>query len=110
MAKVNPDQGTVVQVANHTKQIAGINSAVATAKSNITTLQANEVTTQSNPGHAGAITTGYATFGGATDGTTLKANVNTAVGYINDVADDLSNIKDRYNQLLDLLAAAGVLT
>jgi hypothetical protein len=110
MAKTNPAQ----QVRAELNSLRAAHDDVATsAKSTATsvaTLIAAAIVKETNPGHMGATGGPYATFGGATDGTTLKANVNTTVGYVNDLAGDVSNLQARYNQLLDLLAAAGVLT
>lgn len=50
-------------------------------------------------GAMGATGGPYATFGGATDGATLKGNINTTIGDLNDLAGDVANIRARVNQI-----------
>jgi hypothetical protein len=50
-------------------------------------------------GAMGATGGPYATFGGATDGATLKANINATIADLNDLAGDVGNIRARVNQI-----------
>jgi hypothetical protein len=110
MAKVSQGQQQQAADNNQAEQQANIATALKGAKTNITALEAAAISKQTNPGHMGATGGPYATFGGATDGTTLKSNINTTIGDLNDLAGDVANAAARINQLYDILSAAGVIT
>lgn len=110
MVNVNPAQQQQAADNNQATQQANIAGKLKTTGTAVTALQAAAIVKQTNPGNMGATGGPYATFGGATDGATLKANINTAIGDLNDLAGDVSNTKDRINQLYSILQAAGVIT
>jgi hypothetical protein len=78
--------------------VAANASAGAAGATNATSALA-KLSAIASAGDMGATGGPYSTFGGATDGTTLKANINTTIGDLNDLAGDVSNIRARINQI-----------
>ncbi|MDQ2876138.1 MAG: hypothetical protein M3Y33_15640 [Actinomycetota bacterium] len=102
LAKTHAKAGQTAARADLIAPVAKTANQASTAAATAGTSASSALSKLSAIGSAtaiGSIPDSYATFGGGTDGTTLKANVNTTVGYVNAVAGDLADIALRINAI-----------
>lgn len=88
VAKTANTASATATTANTTANTASTNATSALGK-------LTNIGSASNMGSLGS----FATFGGATDGTTLKSNINDTVGYCNTLATQINAAAARLNTI-----------